>query len=243
MKKVFKYCFDKWWRPVIILVLTGGLLYISDQYDSLTFSNISFFLFLISLVGILSSLIYNFTTRQWENVIITTIVLGLTVFVVFVYSFMSMFAYHPDHYADNLKIPTDIQINLPHDRSPTSKMTTTDFQLYNSLQPGLYQYVFGTSRIEKGKVYLKAFEITHNDPLSAEYLPKTTLIEIYNPTDTLIEFSIDKGNSSIGRPFTIYEGEWGKPYAARFEVWFVPDKGGKERKLIQKNYKIEGWQR
>jgi hypothetical protein len=43
--------------------------------------------------------------------------------------------------------------------------------------------------------------------------------------------------------FTIYEGDWGKPYAARFEVWFFPDNGGKERKLIEKNFKIEGWQR
>jgi hypothetical protein len=40
---------------------------------------------------------------------------------------------------------------------------------------------------------------------------------------------------------TIYEGDWGKPYAARFEVWFKPDNGGNEQKLFQKNYKIEGW--
>jgi hypothetical protein len=43
--------------------------------------------------------------------------------------------------------------------------------------------------------------------------------------------------------FTIYEGDWGKPYAARFEVWFQPDSGAMERKLLEKVYKIEGWQR
>jgi hypothetical protein len=43
--------------------------------------------------------------------------------------------------------------------------------------------------------------------------------------------------------FTIYEGDWGKPYAARFEVWFKPDAGGAERKLAERTFKIEGWQR
>jgi hypothetical protein len=43
--------------------------------------------------------------------------------------------------------------------------------------------------------------------------------------------------------FTIYEGDWGKPYAARFEVWFKPDSGKTERKLAERIFKIEGWQR
>ena len=46
---------------------------------------------------------------------------------------------------------------------------------------------------------------------------------------------------SSATDFTIYEGDWGKPYAARFELWFKPVNGGHERKLIEKNYKIEGW--
>ena len=43
--------------------------------------------------------------------------------------------------------------------------------------------------------------------------------------------------------FTIYEGDWGKPYAARIEVWFRPDSGQPERKLLERTCKIEGWQR
>ena len=42
---------------------------------------------------------------------------------------------------------------------------------------------------------------------------------------------------------TIYEGNWGQFYGARFEVWFKPDSGGAERKLLEKNYKIQGWER
>ena len=43
--------------------------------------------------------------------------------------------------------------------------------------------------------------------------------------------------------FTIYEGDWGQPYGARFEVWFIPDNKNEEKKLAQKNYIIEGWMR
>jgi len=43
--------------------------------------------------------------------------------------------------------------------------------------------------------------------------------------------------------FTIYEGDWGKPYGARFEIWFIYDITNESKKLIEKNYKIEGWMR
>ena len=92
-------------------------------------------------------------------------------------------------------------------------------------------------------LYLKAFEITQNDPLSVDRLKESSTISVYNSTDSLVMFQMDKGNSKYGRPFTIYEGDWGKPYATRFELWFVPENGGQERKLIVKNYKVEGWQR
>ena len=243
MKKVFKYCFDKWWRPVVILVLTIIILLISDNYDLIAFSNIIFLLFLISLVGIFISLIYNFATRRWKNAIITSIVFFLSICFLFGYSLISMFAYHPDHYADNLKIPTNLKIEEPLNQTKPSNIADIDFYLYNSLQPGIYLYYFWTKRIDKGEIYLKAFEVTQNDPLSVDRLKESSTISIYNPTDSLVMFQMGEGNQQYGRPFTIYEGGWGKPYAARFELWFVPENGEHERKLIEKNYKIEGWQR
>jgi hypothetical protein len=44
-------------------------------------------------------------------------------------------------------------------------------------------------------------------------------------------------------PITIYEGDWGVYYPARFELWFVPDSGQQERKLIEQIFKVEGWMR
>ncbi|MCU0361298.1 MAG: hypothetical protein MUF75_11385 [Bacteroidia bacterium] len=153
-----------------------------------------------------------------------------------------------DKWADNLKIPANIQIDTPMDladptmgsQRPDSVLTwtkiKTDFQLYNSFQPGLYEFDFWTGKIESGTIFIKAFEITQEYALSADRLPESSAIKIHNATDSILKF----GTTSN---FTIYEGDWGKPYATRFEVWFKPDKGGRERKLFMKNYKIEGWQR
>ncbi|MBP5375589.1 MAG: hypothetical protein J6Y38_04560 [Bacteroidaceae bacterium] len=43
--------------------------------------------------------------------------------------------------------------------------------------------------------------------------------------------------------FTIYEGVWDDYYAARVEVWFKDAETRKERKLVEKVYRVEGWQR
>ncbi len=151
-----------------------------------------------------------------------------------------------DRWADNLIIPTNIQLNNPIDlvfdngERPDSilnlEKTTIDFQLYNSFQPGLYEYDFWINQIEKGTIYLKAYEITQNKSLSTDRLAESSSVKIDNSTNSIQKFHTTHS-------FTIYEGDWGKPYAARFEIWFKPDNGEKERKLIEKNYKIEGWQR
>jgi hypothetical protein len=148
----------------------------------------------------------------------------------------------PDHWADNLKIPTNIKIDNPIDIGFREKNTTpsivkeTNFQLYNAFQPGLYEYDFWMGKIESGTIYLKAFEITQNIELSSDRLLERSAIKIANPTDSIRKF----GTTTH---FTIYEGDWGNPYAARFEVWFKPDNGTAERTLFTKNYKIEGWMR
>jgi hypothetical protein len=245
MKELFTYCFDKWWRPIIFFGLTVGLYVIGELIKKPLIQNIFFFLFGIGLLGLLVSTIYHFIKKHWPLAILTAAIIGVSLLGFFLYS-ISMFwkiQSEPDKYADNLKIPTNIQINQPLEQVEPERINDTDFYLYNSFQPGLYIYAFWTKRIEKGEIYLKAFEITNNDQLSANRLKESSLIQVYNPKDTIVKFQLEKENSEFARPFTIYEGDWGNPYAARFEVWFKPEKNGKERKLIEKNYKIEGWQR
>ena len=73
-------------------------------------------------------------------------------------------------------------------------------------------------------------------PLSVDRLEIASKTRMTWSTDPLERFGAKAG-------FTIYEGDWGKPYAAHFEVWFKPDSGKTERKLSERIFKIEGWQR
>ncbi len=109
-------------------------------------------------------------------------------------------------------------------------------ELRNSFQPGLYDAYVWINPGEPGMVYLKAYEATQGTPLSANRLKESSNEWVgwsENPEELFLS----------NTHFSIYEGDWGKPYAARFEVWFVPDSGAPERKLLEKVFKIEGWQR
>jgi hypothetical protein len=249
MKKTISYIFDKWWIPIIFCVFTSILFAISVFVRNNIFDNASFILLVFSLLLLVVSIIYQRFKRKWREAILTFLVFCGTIGAFFIYSVMLFFAgpYFDgtDRWADDLTIPDNIQIEIPvdfgfNDRRPDSisnrQMTEMNFQLYNSFQPGLFEYDFWVGNIESGTIYLKAFEITQEYALSTDRLPARSTIKIHNSTDKIQKF----GTTSH---FTIYEGDWGKPYAARFEVWFKPDNGGKERKLLTKNYKIEGWMR
>ncbi len=90
---------------------------------------------------------------------------------------------------------------------------------------------------EGGDIYLKAFEITGNTPLSADRLRRTATERT--------GYSADPAELFFAQiPFRIYEGDWGQFYGVRLEVWFSPeDKSSPDRKLLEENFKIEGWMR
>jgi hypothetical protein len=110
------------------------------------------------------------------------------------------------------------------------------FRLLTGIQPGIYGVAYSLNPGEPGSVYLKAFEVTKSTPLSVDRLEGASKTRMAWSTEHSERFGAKAG-------FTIYEGDWGKPYAARFEVWFKPDSGKNERKLAERIFKIEGWQR
>lgn len=110
------------------------------------------------------------------------------------------------------------------------------FEIHPYFQGGLYNSEIWINPGEPGQIYLKAFEVTKNTQLSADAL-KSQTNEWIGWSDNPNELFYSNSH------FTIYEGDWEKYYAARFEIWFVPDSGEKERKLTEKIFKIEGWQR
>ncbi len=110
------------------------------------------------------------------------------------------------------------------------------FRLLEGMQPGLYGVLYSLNPGEPGVVYLKASEVTKGTRLSEDSLRQASATRMTWSADPTERFGAKAG-------FTIYEGDWGKPYAARFEAWFKPDSGKPERKLAERVFKIEGWQR
>jgi hypothetical protein len=105
-----------------------------------------------------------------------------------------------------------------------------------SFQGGLYNARIRCNPGEPGKIHLRAFEITRNHPLSVDRLRTAT--------NEWVGWSADHEEQFLSEThFTIYEGDWEQFYGARFEVWFDPDRGGPARKLLEENFKIEGWMR
>ena len=249
MTKIFKYCFDKWWRPLIFFGLTTLFFGISEIIQNHKLIDFAFYLFAFGLLGLLISTVYQLTKKKWLFAFLTIMAFGLGIIGFFLLSIAQFWITQsmPDRYADSLKIPDNIEINEPkgdgdgfYNYQPDTTKSNIeakglDFELFHSFQPGLYEYEIWLGKIDSGIVFLKVYEITKNDRLSKDRLTNRSSIRVENSTDEIKKFETQDH-------FTIYEGDWGKPYAARFEVWYQPDKG-KERKLTEKNYKIEGWQR
>ena len=146
----------------------------------------------------------------------------------------------PTTFAEEHPIPKGLIYNTPKaedeemEEEVNPSDTTTYLQVRRSSEGGIYEYSFFYPDLPEGTIYLKCFEVTENLPLSKRRLKKASKQEV-------------KGTNHFAclvkrKRFTIYEGDWGKYYAARIEVWFR-DKKGNERKLSEKVYAVEGWMR
>ncbi len=216
------------------------LLFISVTIRKSGLADFSVCLIIVGFLVLIISLIYQIVKRKWPSVIFTVISFCFYS-IVLCYSMIFLYYFYQstDNYADNLEIPKNIHFEKPMDEmtrnSDVKIQKNNEFKIYNSFQPGLYDYDIWLKKIDSGIVYIKAYEITKNDQLSKDRLKQRSSLQVVNTSDSIKRFS-------TANHFTIYEGDWGKPYGCRFEVWFKSD-NGKERKLNEKNYIIEGWQR
>ncbi|WP_018343622.1 hypothetical protein [Cytophaga aurantiaca] len=252
MKELLKkYLLTKWWLPMLIFFV-ASLLYACFFF--LPFNKISqlvpvsFILFRILGLLLFFAAVWQFINGKWYWGILQlfTLLSGVAaiIFISYISLVLSVFGPSTDGFASNLKLPENVPLNYPFEER--SYVQTSDkikdaypasFQLYNSLQPGLYEYDIWLTSKKNGYIYLKAFEITQGIQLSAKRLKERSSIRIYNTEGHLRKFK-------TSQHFAIYEGDWGNPYAARFEVWFKSDtEEEKEIKVFEKNYVIEGWMR
>ena len=111
-----------------------------------------------------------------------------------------------------------------------------DIRLSDGMQGGIYLVNAYINPGEPGYTYLKVFEATWNSRLSEN--------RITQYSSEYVGWSGDQEELFFYQThITVYEGDWGVYYPARFELWLVPDSGQPERKLVEKTFKIEGWQR
>ncbi len=97
-----------------------------------------------------------------------------------------------------------------------------------------YDFYMWHKPIEPGKIYIRAFELTQNVQSTEEKLTERTKNEI---VDLNNDYKLYKGSS------VIYEGTFSNYYPTRFELWFKSKSSGVEKKLTDKNYLIDGWDR
>ena len=132
---------------------------------------------------------------------------------------------------DALKDEAGVDAIMPKPKKYIPQQTI-DFKLINGMQGGIYRYLATVNTGEDGEVYLRAYEVTKGTRLSADRMKQRTLEKVTGGGEQII---------GIGKEFTIYEGDWGKYYAARLEIWFVPANGGRPRKLKEKLFRVQGW--
>ncbi len=119
---------------------------------------------------------------------------------------------------------------------PALQTGDPEIHLAKFMQGGIYQVRAFVNPGETRRAYLKVFEATKNTPLSADRIQQRSISRIGWSTNLSEKF---RYQSEI----TVYEGDWGTFYPARFELWFAPDSGNSERKLVDRIFRIEGWQR
>ncbi len=256
--KILKHIIDKYWWCIFIIFYVSliSLACTMAIYPiPIIVENILGYISLFSFI-ILATIPFIISFPKPKIIyIITYILLSIVSICVFlIASIMTWGA--ADKFTHGLKIPENIVYNKLRDRDFDGKIysqekiieqygmpTEMDLIIYGAGYTG-YGYEFYYKPTETGKIYLKAFEITKSTQLSAHVLDEVK-IDITEVCDTLKMFTPPQNDHHPYHPkgFIIYEGGFDKYYVARFEVWFIPSNGNPERKIFEKNYIIDGWDR
>lgn len=229
-----------WW--LFPLAFIASLL-ISAYFDSM---RPIFFVISVPLtfVALITSWIFLLIFKKWWRFMLSFILGALTVSF-FIYILMigieQAFNPGPDDFGKEHPAPTWLDYNLPLEEGEEppypidSIASNTWLQIWNDVQGGMYTYEFHHPALEEGWIYLRCYEATENIPLSPERISAASRVTI--PSTTSFSKLVK------GQRFTIYRGDWGDYYAARIEVWHKDANTGKERKLMEKVYRVEGWER
>jgi len=197
------------------------------------------------VIAILASWVILAINRQWKkflfSFLLSILVGGALAILVAMVGYIGLFSPDSDDFGRKHSIPDGLEYSIPKEgySDPAIVIDSLDtnvfLQIWNGAQGGIYKYDFYYGPLPAGEIYLRCYEVTENIRLSADRIKESSKVDI----DTTSSFSkvVDQ------QEFTIYEGDWGDYYAARIEVWHKNAKTGKETKLMEKVYRVEGWMR
>lgn len=239
------YCLSYVWflLPIISLYVFKEICCNMDDNPAKTDFYLNTYL-LIFLIFIIAIVALKFRGKNTQFAIAS----GVAFYMILAFGFLGLFlASAPTGFAEQYPIPEGLEYHTPLKSHNTPDVyddevekyvcqtdTTTYLQIRNGIQGGNYEYSFFYPMLPEGTIYLRCYEATTNLPLSEKRIKKSSSQQI--PGSTRFSCHVR------GKKFTIYEGDWGKYYAARIEVWFKGTNGD-EKKLAEKIYAVEGWMR
>jgi len=223
--------------PILCILLVISLIWLSTTPPVLKYIvRIMCFLTMIALLASWIVLLFN---KKWWKCIASFMLFYVGIGVLGIYIFAtSINTPKPDGFGKEHPIPVGLTYNLPltyvNDSCQAVPIDTLDTNTFLNIwyEGGVYSYDFYYGPLPAGEIYLRCFEVTENIPLSENFLTEDSRVEISQTTS----FSklVDQ------QSFTISEGDMGDYYAARIEVWFENETTRKEKKLLEKVYRIEG---
>ena len=232
-----------WWIFPIVNLVSALLIVPSANHNLWGLTSALFIVFIVLLVvqGII--FIYCLCKKEWWQSVGSAIgcIVCFIAFYIISFIYLIVSSSQPDPFGKEHPIPEGMEYEIPLNENAPVEVIVDGFsekeylQVWNDFQGGLYQYSFYYPELPDGDVFLRCFEVTENIELSTSRLRKASTVKVIDHT----EFGMiaDKQN------FTIYEGDWGDYYVARIEVWYKNARTGKETKLLEKIYRVEGWMR
>ena len=122
--------------------------------------------------------------------------------------------------------------NMRHD-AVIEADSATWLQLSSSYS-GSFNYTFYYYGLPKGNIFLRCYEAGTNSPLSADEIEQQTTSSAYSDDAFCCQVS--------DKHFTIYEGIPMEYYVAHIEVWYRSADTNEERKLMEKYYRVDGYE-
>ena len=232
-----------WWIfPVAnVICMSLVLILLRHQLWNLSSCLIITSILLMLIQGV--SIICCICKKEWRQTVVSAIT-GAVCLIVFSnvsFIFIAFLDLLPDTFGKEHPIPEGLRYEIPKSENDDFEAIADSLPSYGNLQigddiqGGIYHYSFYYPELPDGEVFLRCFEVTDNIELSAPRLQNASTVEVKNHSGF--------GIIANRQRFTIYEGDWGDYYVARIEVWHRNATTKEETKLMEKNYRVEGWMR